>query len=229
MKVLVHGFQTESIPIGRGVKQGDALSCSLFILLMDNVIRALKEDLNKIRVPQGEVDNVIGYADDLAVIVDDKNKIQTVFSTYEKFSKESGLYLNADKIEILNLRNYIDNENTLIRAYDKTFNIKCVDKVKICGKTFSDNTRTEHECNVQTQIKKLEAQLDLWKKRNLTTEGRILISKTFGISQVVYNLQNTVYQMEDLKKIERIIYKYIWKGPDKIKREIIKQDKGWWP
>jgi hypothetical protein len=39
VKVLVNGFFSENISIERGVKQGDALSCSLFILCMDPLIR----------------------------------------------------------------------------------------------------------------------------------------------------------------------------------------------
>ena len=41
VKVLVNGFFSDKINIERGVKQGDALSCSLFILCMDPLIRNL--------------------------------------------------------------------------------------------------------------------------------------------------------------------------------------------
>jgi hypothetical protein len=173
MKVLVNGFQTEQIPIERGVKQGDALSCSLFILLMDIIIRNLKSNINKVSLPQGQVDNVIGYADDLAIIVDNKSKIQTVFNTYEAFSKQSGLYLNADKTEILNLKQYTEHETITIQVYDALFNIPCVDKVKICGKTFSDNPVIEYESNISNQIAKLEKQLKGWDKRNLSRYTKI--------------------------------------------------------
>ncbi len=44
VKVLVNGFLSEKINIERGVKQGDALSCSLFILCMDPLIRNLNEN-----------------------------------------------------------------------------------------------------------------------------------------------------------------------------------------
>jgi hypothetical protein len=42
VKVLVNGFFSEKINIESGVKQGDALSCSLFILCMDPLIRYMK-------------------------------------------------------------------------------------------------------------------------------------------------------------------------------------------
>ena len=44
VKVLVNGFFSEKNKIERGVKQGDALSCSLFILCMDPLIKNLNEN-----------------------------------------------------------------------------------------------------------------------------------------------------------------------------------------
>ena len=43
--ILVNGFTTESINIEQSVKQGDALSCSLFILFMDPQIRKVNGDI----------------------------------------------------------------------------------------------------------------------------------------------------------------------------------------
>ena len=42
--ILVNGFRTDKINIEQSVKQGDALSCSLFILCMDPLIRKLNAD-----------------------------------------------------------------------------------------------------------------------------------------------------------------------------------------
>jgi hypothetical protein len=44
VRVLVNGFFSEKINIERGVKQGDALSFSLFISCMDPLIRNLNEN-----------------------------------------------------------------------------------------------------------------------------------------------------------------------------------------
>jgi hypothetical protein len=40
--ILVNGFKTDKININRGVKQGDALSCALFILCIDPLIKTVK-------------------------------------------------------------------------------------------------------------------------------------------------------------------------------------------
>ena len=71
--ILVNGFTTESINIEQSVKQGDALSCSLFILCMDPLIRKVNSD-NEIEGLNiginGEcIDKVCGYADDIVFII----------------------------------------------------------------------------------------------------------------------------------------------------------------
>jgi hypothetical protein len=42
-RILINGFQSESIRIERGVKQGDALSCAIFIICIDPLLRNLNE------------------------------------------------------------------------------------------------------------------------------------------------------------------------------------------
>jgi len=44
----------------------------------------------------------------------------------------------------------------------------------------------------------------------VSTEGKILLVKTFGLSQLIYSLQATNIKIEEEKKIEEIIYKFIW-------------------
>ena len=43
-EILVNGFKTDKINIEQSVKQGDALSCSLFISCMDPLIRKVNAD-----------------------------------------------------------------------------------------------------------------------------------------------------------------------------------------
>lgn len=38
-RILINGYQSESIKISRGVKQGDALSCAIFIICIDPLLR----------------------------------------------------------------------------------------------------------------------------------------------------------------------------------------------
>jgi hypothetical protein len=61
-------------------------------------------------------------------------------------------------------------------------------------------------------------------------EGKTIIVKTFGLSQMIYNMQSYKIEQDELVKVERIIFKFLWSnsevqnGVDRIKRSIMKND-----
>jgi hypothetical protein len=84
--------------------------------------------------------------------------------------------------------------------------------------------------NVHDKISKLKQKIRAWSHRNLTMEGKSLIVKTFGLSQLIYNMQSYKFEKEEVSKIEKIIFKFLWSkshtqnGVDRIKRSIMKND-----
>jgi hypothetical protein len=224
-KVLVNGILTPTINIERGVKQGDALSCSLFILLMETLNRRISNNPNvtSIRVKDYPTCKVIGYADDFAILTSNKKSIKNALEDYEAFSHASGLFINPEKTEILNLKRYTINDELRVKIYNKDTCIKFSEHITICGKTFSLNSKIETEHNILNKIVKLKKQISCWNKRNLTIEGKILVAKTFGISQTLYTMQNTCYDDIHLKEIEKCLYQFIWNGTDRIKRSLLKK------
>jgi exonuclease III len=228
--VMVNGFKSDVINIKRGVKQGDALSCALFILCIDPLIRNIKENpeiegitlkskLNNVNVNF----KVSGYADDIAVICRSNNQsINAVFKEYERLTRISGLELNADKTEILNLNteNPLPNLTYKVNYLGESYDLVAVRSLKICGLIFSSCDDDEYLSNVQDKIVKLEGQLKKWMVRNLTLEGKILIVKTFGLSQLIYNMQCYEFRQVDLVIIERLIFKFLWSKKWKESRPI---------
>ena len=102
--------------------------------------------------------------------------------------------------------------------------------MKICGIWFCNEKEEEYNRNIKEKIDKLEHKIKLWNSRNLTFEGKILIIKTFGISQLIYVMQVCKFKETCMKLIERIIFGFIWKahksererGIDRIKRSVLK-------
>ena len=88
--------------------------------------------------------------------------------------------------------------------------IESVESVKICRINFSNNKELSYQKNITDKIVKLVRQLIMWLSRGLMFEGKVLIVKTFGISQILYSLQVCHFETEELKAIERIIFKFIW-------------------
>jgi hypothetical protein len=61
--------------------------------------------------------------------------------------------------------------------------------------------------------------------------GKILVTKTFGVSQLIYSLQSSRINENDVKDIDAFIFKFLWskkgtgnRAPDRIKRIVMKQE-----
>ena len=239
-RILVNGFRSESINIKRGVKQGDALSCAIFIICIDPLLRNINKNvlIEKIDININEVHEDLNnvdykgsaYADDISVICKDNlSSIQQVFKEYDRLSNNSGLELNADKTEILKINS--KHESYITFTYcGKSFTILSVTKIKICGLYFCSDKDEEYEFNVLSKIEKLRSQIKKWSHNHLTFEGKNLVIKTFGLSQLIYNMQVCKFKLEEIKSIERTIFGFLWstkdnpKGIDRIKRSIMKNN-----
>jgi len=236
VRVMVNGYFSDKINIERGVKQGDALSCSLFILCMDPLIRNINAN-NKIEAIEVKGVKVkykaSGYADDIAVICKNTiSSIQGIFNEYERLTNLSGLELNADKTELLQLGSSDDRREVREISYcGERYKIEQVESIKICGIYFCTDNAVEYDNNILAKIEKLEIQLKRWMCRNLTLEGKILIIKTYGLSQLIYNLQCYEIIERDIKVVERLIFKFIWckewaktKWNERIRRRVLKNE-----
>ena len=231
--IIINGQVTKGFCIKRGVKQGDALSCIIFIMCMEPLLRNIEAN-PRIEPIHSETLNeslpkVYAYADDVNATINDSNMgLNELFSEYERLSRMSGLELNADKTELM-LLGRIQNEKSYNVTYlNDRHVIESKDKVKINGILFQrDRTQMEKD-NVEIVMSRIDGHLKRWSRRNLSTLGKILIVKSFGISQLVYLLQSITLNEKNFKLLNSVLYKFIWnkhysaaKAPERIKREIV--------
>jgi hypothetical protein len=232
--VQVNGHLSEPFSIQRGVKQGDALSCSLFVLAVDPLIRniAANQNIEGLQIPISVNESVeikvMAYADDITIICRNAN-LQPVFSDYELLSVLSGLELNADKTEILNL---IDSPRTVsnVMYLGQNYALGRVDYVKVCGIWIGDNVNVVYERNVQDKIKIMEGIILSWRRRFLSLNGRMILAKVFVLSQIVFVAQACAIKPKEIKKIEHLIYSFVNGNkllyrPERIARKTLKAPK----
>ena len=237
--VMVNGFLGTTFNIEQSVKQGDALSCALFIIAIEPLLRQIQanDKIEGVTINDNNTNgkthvNNMSYADDISAVCNSIEGIQAVIDEYVNFSQFSGIKLNIGKTEILVINKKQDSVTTFnIRYNNQIIKLSDVDKVKICGITFSNNKEIAYNENIINKITKLERQLNIWRQRNLTLQGKVLIVKTFGISQLIFSMQATHIRERELKLIENIIFRFIWNikptSPrviGKIKRDTLKND-----
>ena len=232
--IILNGKVINGYQILKGVKQGDALSCILFIMCIEPLIRNIKGNPRiqpitsrtlKINIPK-----VYTYADDVNVITKTcDTSVQEVFNEYQKLTNVSGLVLNAEKTEILRFKRFNRRERDYRFRYNNTdFVITSSDSIKINGIIFQQDTTKREDLNVEKVETAMAAHLRQWSRRHLTLLGKILILKTFAISQVIYLMQTLTLSDNSIKRINNNVYKFLWnknfnapKAPDRLRRSII--------
>ena len=71
----------------------------------------------------------------------------------------------------------------------------------------------------------MKSKYNIWKGRDLSLLGRILIAKSLGISNLVYSLSNSTSNTDIIKEIQKLTNHFIWNNrPPKIKHSTLIND-----
>ena len=218
----------------KGVKQGDALSCILFIMCMEPLLMNIKmnddiepvtSNLLRISIPK-----IYSFADDVNVIVKRNVKsINLIFKEYEKLSGHSGLVLNASKTEFLCFNRRNEHARTFnINYMGKDYLIKSKLEIKINGILVRQDPLKREEANVEKSLSSMVKLLRSWSTRRLTLLGKILVLKTYAFSQLIFLMQSISLGEASLKAANKVIFKYLWnrnfdaaRAPERIRRSIM--------
>ena len=83
--------------------------------------------------------------------------------------------------------------------------------VRILGIDFSYDEKGSDDLNFSLRLRKLQTKLDMWSARSLTLFGRGLITKTLGISQIIYSASNIEVPDAIAGTLRKKLFNFIWK------------------
>ncbi|KAE9531258.1 hypothetical protein AGLY_010464 [Aphis glycines] len=124
---------------GKGLRQGDALSPTLFNLGLEKVIRESYEE--RIMEVIGE-ETVLAYADDIVLLGNTREEVTRSVSKLIKASKIMGLCINEEKIKLMILsRRNLDQSNLKVGS----MNFEKVDNFKYLGVNINSSNNMQRE------------------------------------------------------------------------------------
>ena len=211
--VINNGMASKQFLLSRGVRQGDPLSPYLFILAVELFSIAVRNDnkVQGIQLGNKEV-RLAQYADDTTAVLKDVQSAHRIFELLSKFENVSGLKMNNNKTEALWIGSKRNSKETPLNVSWPTT------PVRVLGIYLSYDQFLFQKYNFDHIIQSVEKIINIWKQRNLTVYGKVIVAKTFLISKLGFIGRIVVVPSEILIQLERQIANFVWNGPDKIKR-----------
>ena len=205
----------------RGIRQGCPVSALLFILVVEVLAINIRENKNihgleAAFIHKKQYIKLSQYAEDCTVFLKNKANIKELLAEIKYFTDAAGLELNINKTIGIDLTETDDYDYLGIRFTSKP--VKCL------GIYVGKNDKACQDLNWSKKNDILEKTPDMWKKRELSLFGKILIIKTLAISKITFLLLNLLPPNNIIKKIKTLLFNFIWGKRDRIKRHILRQD-----
>ena len=93
--------------------------------------------------------------------------------------------------------------------------------VRYLGIYIGENKEACIDLNWWSKLREAEKTLYSWKRRNLTLFGKITVIKSLIVPKVRYPAQFLPTPEGFIKKMENVMYSFIWNSTDKIKRKTL--------
>ena len=206
-----NGMASNFFSLERGVRQGDSLSPYLFIVAVETLAIAIRQNPITKGISIGkEETKLLQYADDTTAVLSDTDSAKILFDLLNSFEYISGLQINYTKTEGMWIGSSKSNN-------DKPFGIKWPDEpVKALGVYFTYDQHLLKEKNFIERLDSIKKLINIWSSRNLSIYGEITIIKSFFIPKFVYICSLLPTPKEVVKQLNQIIVKFLWNKVSRV-------------
>lgn len=206
--------------LSRGIRQGCPISPFLFLLVTQvlscyvnmNFFQGINVFGNELKICQ--------LADDTTLFLKNAAEVSKAICSINNFSKISGLNLNVNKCEIFPLKSV---------NMEKIEGIPVKEVVTYLGIKLCKDESLRASLNFDPILTSTKRKFNSWLQRDLSIYGRVLLSKSEGLSRSAYISQALFVPKTFTKDFDRLLYDFIWKNkPHYLKKSIIcnPQDQG---
>lgn len=217
--IINNGTTSKYFKLQRGVRQGDPLSAYLFILCMEIFSSSIMNNKNVAGITINNHEyKIVQYADDLTAVLKDEKSVNAFITELDKFKDISGLHINVSKTSAI----LLGNAPQFKLPNNMQWKLK---PTKVLGIYIGTDVLECANLTIQECIRKMKTTINIWKQRQLTLTGKVLIIKTLIISQLIH-IANLVPIPEDaITDINKILYEFLWNGKThKVKKNVIIQN-----
>ena len=211
-KVLVDGKSGEEFALTRGVRQGDALSATLFNIALQRVLEQVVDTGSIIYKSR----QVCAYADDVVLISRNKQQLREMLIQVRTEGKKMGLEINEDKTKYMKMATKGERSPaTNLIIGDMTFT--SVQNFSYLGADVNSANKTSEEINkrIMAGNRAYYANIKLITSRSLSRATKLKLYKTLIRPVVTYGTETWNISVSDANKLrifERKIIRRIYGG-----------------
>ena len=164
------------------------------------------------------------YADDLTLILDgSESSLRHAVNVLNEFRVVSGLQLNMGKT-ICSWMGVTRHRGAPICQELNLKWLKIGEPLELLGVKILPDIQRTRDINYSGKLEEIEKAMSPWVQRSLTPLGRVILVKSLLLSKFVHVF--AVIENPDnayIRKLESLLFKFIWGKKDKIKRGIAKR------
>lgn len=222
--IFINGHQSAPISVRSGVRQGDPISCPLFLIAIESLAVALfnSELITGVKLSNQTV-KCLMYADDTAVFIRNQVEADAVKEILDLYNLASGAKVNWEKSYLLHISGSMPKVSGAIKVDEEHPYVHL-------GIPVGLNTEQQVADHWSTMINRLQASVTQWLKCHMSLKGRVMIANSMLLSVPRYSLRFIELPEPTAKLIEKEYYRMIWDdkshGHIKDKHSVLPVEKG---
>ncbi|KAM9964722.1 hypothetical protein ACTFIW_004498 [Dictyostelium discoideum] len=200
IRVLVNGQLSKSFVAGRGTKQGDPISPTLFAIVCECLSTSIRNDkeIKGIKLNENYSMKIGQYADDTVTVASSASDAEKMDNKVIEFCKATAAKTNESKCVCI-------TKDPGIKTKYRT--IKKEEEERYLGFFFNSDGVVS---KVENTVDKLESLSKNYSNVSSTLKGRITILKSYLLSQLTFQLY--INDIADIKKLENVNTNVLFKG-----------------
>ena len=211
-RVRVNGHCSEFFPLGRGTRQGDALSPSLFALSIEPLAELIRNNSLIQGISDGGNDQhkIALFADDILLFI--KNpaiSIPALLDNLNEYSAVSGYKINTDKSEAMMITGEWPSQLDNLVSFRRPKH-----GFRYLGVVLTPKTTQLFSANYDKLIKEIKKDLNRWDMLPLSLFGRIESVKMNILPRLLFLFQSLpiLIPQATFKLLEKWISAFIWQN-----------------